>query len=61
MDKYKSNGDRIREMSDEELELMFGERSLCAYIRDKHHIHCKKRQVCDGCILDWLKEPAKEG
>lgn len=52
-----TNADRIRAMSDEELEKAVGHRSLCYYIQDETNF-CNEREVCGDCIREWLKQPA---
>lgn len=59
--KPQTNADRIRAMSDEELLDTFGHLSLCDVIQYDFRDHCEKQAVCDGCLLEWLKQPAKEG
>lgn len=50
-----TNADRIRAMSDEEL----CEFLMCDAICDQNHSpDCKD---CEKCIMDWLKQPVKEG
>lgn len=53
----QTNADRIRSMSDEELEKAVGHRSLCYYIQDETNF-CNGREVCGDCIREWLKQPA---
>lgn len=63
MPKPKTNGDRIRAMSDEELSTFRLEmdacppdyRQKCPYDREYYYT-----KACDGCWLRWLKTPAKE-
>ena len=55
----KTNADRIRAMSDEELENAVGHRSLCYYIQDETNF-CNERETCGDCIREWLKQPAEE-
>lgn len=50
--KPQTNGDKIRAMSDEELAEWH---ETCPYI-DKE---CTMRG-CTKCLLEWLKQPAKE-
>lgn len=57
--KHKTNADRIRAMSDEELEKAIGHRSLCYYIQDTTNF-CEERASCGDCIREWLKQPAEE-
>lgn len=54
-DRVPSNGDRIRDMSDEELECFLGQHSICSRIE-----WCPDHGECHRCVLEWLKEPAKE-
>ncbi len=56
----KTNGDRIRAMSDEELAAYFGQYTLCTQIQDKHSGWCDAQPVCSGCLVEWLKQPVKE-
>ena len=57
----KTNADRYRAMSDEEL----AETIPCPYMRDCYD-ECKfgwheRTQTCEECKLDWLKQPVKDG
>lgn len=59
----QTNADRIRAMSDEELaaSCLFP----CPYISDPYD-ECKfgwhtPEQTCAECILEWLKQPVKDG
>ena len=61
MVKPQTNADRIRAMSDEELAeyihaVSLGWKEWCDY-------HCENEcdDGCDNCILDWLKQPVKDG
>lgn len=52
-----TNADRIRAMSDE---------ALAAFLYDDGEAMCKDQRVCSeygckDCILDWLKQPVKDG
>lgn len=49
----KTNGDRIRSMTDEELEEFFLKAGLCIrYFED-----CKCDRECYRCRMDWIKRP----
>ena len=48
-----TRADRIRQMSDEELAMVFGED--CADRECPEH-----RESCRKCWLDWLKQEAQE-
>lgn len=52
-----TNADRIRAMSDEELaDFLADDDRACP---PRHH-NCRKYiDKCDGCWLEWLKQPAK--
>ena len=54
----KTNADRIRAMSDEELaELLADDDRACP----PKHRNCRKYiDRCDGCWLEWLQQPAEE-
>ena len=56
--KRKTNADRIRAMSDEELAELVGRNSLCEHLQEISW--CKKRSVCTACIIDWLKSPVEK-
>ena len=47
-----TNGERIRDMSDEEL----AEIIMCPYDTDPSV--CNYKGVCLDCCLEWLKQPA---
>ena len=51
-----TNADRIRAMSDEELERFLGQYSLCTRVG-----RCPDHGECHRCVLDWLKQPVKDG
>lgn len=57
-DKPMTNGDRIRAMSDEDLaELFADDERACP----SKHPHCSKYiDNCNGCWLEWLRQPVKE-
>lgn len=44
----------------EELAACFGGRGLCRYIQDETDF-CENRAVCRDCIVDWLRQPVKDG
>ena len=52
----QTNADRIRAMSDEELERFLGQYSLCTRVG-----RCPDHGECHRCVLDWLKQPVKDG
>ena len=54
-----TNADRIRDMSDEQLAKFIGHNSLCDQIQNDNDAWCKKQRVCEGCLVEWLKQPAK--
>ena len=58
--EIRTNGDRIRAMSDEELAAYFGQYTLCTQIQDKHSGWCDAQPVCSGCLVEWLKQPAED-
>ena len=58
--KPQTNADRIRAMSDEELSKFIGHNSLCDQIQNDNGAWCKKQSVCEGCLVEWLKQPAEE-
>ena len=52
---HKTNADRIRAMSDEEL----GDIIMCPRTLTSETIVCHGR-TCQVCALDWLKQPYEE-
>jgi hypothetical protein len=58
--KPKTNADRIRAMSDEELAKFIGHNSLCNQIQNDNGAWCEEQSVCEGCLVEWLKQPAEE-
>ena len=57
--KWKTNADRIRAMSDEELAVFLGEyrfRDIC----EEGCADCTYHGDCDKRLLDWLKHPVEE-
>ena len=57
--RTKTNADRIRAMSDEELADSFTNKCLCDFIPYHTQDHCASYDSCKGCILEWLKQPAE--
>ena len=55
--KEKTNADRIRAMSDEELAKWFLSAGIC--IRDLEDVRCDGIS-CKECRLSWLRQPAEE-
>ena len=56
--KPKTNADRIRTMTDEELAQMFWEKASCELCKLKKQ-YCS--DDCKGTWLEWLKEEANDG
>ena len=56
-----TNGDRIRAMTDEELEETFLGGGLCNYIQDNCNAFCEARGDCTNCVIEWLKQPVEGG
>lgn len=59
-----TNADRIRAMSDEELAA--SHLIIPCFYDDDGYGECKygwhdRKQTCEECKLEWLKQPAKEG
>ena len=57
--KPKTNADRIRAMSDEELVDFLGEYRFCD-ICDEGCEACTYHGNCNKRILDWLQQPAED-
>lgn len=56
--KHKTNADRIRAMSDEELAKFFGRYGFCGGVIPNRY--CCKQSVCSQeCVVRWLKQPAE--
>lgn len=56
----KTNGERIRAMSDKELIELFGYHGLCIHIQENDNKWCYKRLRCGNCLAEWLQQPTKE-
>lgn len=55
--KTKTNADRIREMSDEELAKVLSTGTfICGRLKDV----CKDIPGCEECLQAWLRSPAEE-
>ena len=55
--KPKTNADRIREMTDEELvKLLSTGTFICGRLEDV----CEDMPGCEECLRAWLRAPAKE-
>ena len=54
----KTNGDRIRQMTDEELaDKLTDKCAVCAY----HHAECERKFcLCERGVLEWLKQEVSE-
>lgn len=56
-EKTKTNADRIREMTDEELaKLLKSGTFICGRLRDV----CKDMPGCEECCLVWLRSPVEK-
>ena len=58
-DKPKTNADRIRTMSNEELCEFLGEYKFCEICEEECY-SCTYSGDCDKRLLDWLQQPAEE-
>ena len=56
-----TNAQKIRAMSDEELEQAIGGCGLCGYIQDHDQQWCDDMPDCSNCVVQWLKSPVKDG
>ena len=54
----KTNADRIRAMSDDELAKFLNE-PFCDKMRTYEECTISYCGVCDQCVLDWLQQPAE--
>ena len=53
----KTNADRIRAMSDEELANIMAGTPIC---KERYMDCIKDGRDCEPCLLEWLKQPAEE-
>jgi len=53
-----TNADRIRAMSDEELERFINHFNICD-IRTNEVCKMSYCACCEVCVMDWLKQPAE--
>lgn len=63
--RLRTNADRIRAMSDEELATFLVQTMTCTACRDMHGGECPKpkdykEKKCSDMILEWLKQETKE-
>lgn len=56
--KPKTNSDRIRAMTDEELAELLLKAPLC---RAESRVACRSTKSCLECLTEWLQQPAEEG
>ena len=59
-EKPKTNADRIRALSDEELAKFMNERNACLRTHLRTAAECEEYHNCKDCWLDWLKQEAIE-
>lgn len=52
-EKTRTNADRIRAMTDEELAIFMGDVDCC------NPNHCEPGMYCGKCWLAWLRAPAE--
>ncbi len=57
--KPMTNADRIRTMSDEELEQFINHFNICD-IRTSEECKMSYCACCEVCVMDWLQQPAEE-
>lgn len=55
-----TNADRIRAMSDEELEKFINHFNICD-IRTNDECKMSYCACCEVCVMDWLQQPAEKG
>lgn len=58
--KPKTNGDWIRDMSDECLADFIGQERLCDRIQAEGS-WCDEHPICRDCLVEWLRKPFEEG
>lgn len=58
--KPMTNADRIRAMSDEELEKFINHFNICD-LRTNDECKMSYCACCEVCVMDWLQQPAEEG
>ena len=54
-----TNADRIRAMSDEELEQFINHFNICD-IRTNEECKMSYCACCEVCVMDWLQQPAED-
>ena len=60
--EYKTNADRIRAMSDEELaEFITVAQERCDYCQLSYIEGACTETLCEDAMLKWLKQPVKDG
>lgn len=58
--KPMTNADRIRAMSDEELSVLIKKTFIGKTPWCDHHCKLDDDCSCNGCLMEWLKQPAEE-
>lgn len=58
--REKTNADRIRSMSDEELEESFRKIAIGYEPWCDHHCKMNGDDNCNSCLAKWLKQPAED-
>ena len=58
--KPKTNADRIRAMTDEELEELLRRTNIGYEPWCDHHCKMNGDDNCNSCLAKWLKQPAEE-
>ena len=58
-EKPKTNADRIRAMTDEELEQFINHFNICD-IRTNDECKMSYCACCEVCVMDWLQQPCEE-
>ena len=53
-----TNGDKIRSMTDEDLAGFLEHGNLCVLLLH-NRTWCEEHGSCDGCLEEWLKQPAE--
>lgn len=59
--KRKTNADRIRAMSDEELAKILVDGFCCNSCKYKDTNRWDCPEECEKCCAEWLKQPAEDG
>ena len=55
-----TNREMLAMKSNRDIEIYFGQNTICEYIQDNFKEHCDSRHCCVDCIEEWLESEYEE-